>query len=101
MAWSMFSRFGDFSNSDIVSFAELEDAIGTNLDGGGRSRAARIRRWPHSERSQHSDVWFRSQGAAAGKAGGSHLSVRRTVAQCAAQGAGDWPREREALSRRD
>jgi rhodanese-related sulfurtransferase len=30
MAWSMFSRFGDFSNSDIVSFAELEDAIGTN-----------------------------------------------------------------------
>jgi rhodanese-related sulfurtransferase len=30
MPWSMFSRFGAGSNSDSVSFAELEEAIGTN-----------------------------------------------------------------------
>ena len=30
MSWNMFSRFGDGSNSDIVSFGELEEAIGAN-----------------------------------------------------------------------
>jgi len=30
MSWNMFSRFGDGSNSDIVSFGELEEAIKTN-----------------------------------------------------------------------
>ena len=30
MSWNMFSRFGAGSDSDIVSFAELEEAIGTN-----------------------------------------------------------------------
>ena len=30
MSWNMFSRFGDGSNSDIVSFGDLEQAIKTN-----------------------------------------------------------------------
>ena len=30
MSWNMFSRFGAGSDPDIVSFGDLEEAIGTN-----------------------------------------------------------------------
>ena len=30
MSWNMFSRFGAGSDPDVVSFADLEEAIGTN-----------------------------------------------------------------------
>ena len=30
MSWNMFSRFGPGSDSDIVSFGDLEEAVGTN-----------------------------------------------------------------------
>jgi rhodanese-related sulfurtransferase len=30
MSWHMFSRFGAGSNPDVVSFGDLEEAVGTN-----------------------------------------------------------------------
>jgi hypothetical protein len=102
MSWNMFSRFGDGSDSDIVGFGELEKAIGANA-----WTVVDVRE-PHEFVAGHIPnalnmpmSGFDPRELPAGQAGRSHLSVRRTVAQCAEQGAGDRPRGREALCRRD
>ena len=100
MSWNMFSRFGAGSDPDIVSFGDLEEAIGTNA-----WTVVDVRE-PHEFASGHIPnalnmpmSSFRSQGPAGGKAGRSHLSGGRTVAQCAEQGAGDRARGCETLCR--
>ena len=100
MSWNMFSRFGAGSDPDVVDFGDLEEAVGTNA-----WTVVDVRE-PHEFAIGHipnalnmPTSSFDPEGFAAGKAGRSRLSGRRTVAQCAEQGAGDWPRRCAALRR--
>jgi rhodanese-related sulfurtransferase len=95
MSWSMFSRFGAGSDPDIVNFGDLEEAVGANawtvvdvrepyeFAAGHIPNALNI---PMSS--------FDPKELPQGKPVVLNLSVRRTVAQCAEQGAGDRPRGR-------
>ncbi len=100
MSWNMFSRFGAGSDPDIVSFGDLEEAIGTNAWTVVDVREPHEFATGHVPNAlNHADVFVRSRGAAERKTGRAHLSGGRAVAQCAEQGAGGRPRGRQALRR--
>ena len=100
MSWNMFSRFGAGSDPEIVSFTDLEDAIGTNA-----WTIVDVRE-PHEFASGHIPnalnmpmSSYDPKDLPEGKPVVLDMSVGRTVAQCAEQGADGRPRGRETLCR--